>query len=71
MSRQVRIIAKALAQMNISDSQCDIILGLIEDSLDSLQCEVVFGSDISEQEHNDAISTLGDNMPEWYAGPNM
>lgn len=33
--------------------------------------EISFGSDISEQEHNDSISTLGDNVPEWYAGPNM
>lgn len=33
--------------------------------------EISFGSDMSEQEHNDSISTLGDNMPEWYSGPNM
>ena len=71
MSIQVSTIAKILAQVNISGRKYDKILDLIEKELDELQHEVVFGSDISEQEHYDSISTLGDNMPEWNAGPNM
>ena len=70
-SIRVSTIAKILAQVNISGRKYDKILDLIEKELDELQHEVVFGSDISEQEHHNSISTLGDNMPEWYAGANM
>jgi len=87
--KHFRIVADALAQMDVNGEQCDIMINALKKTNErfnpsrfksevarlkaeyNADREVVFGSDISEQEHNDAISTLGDNMPEWYSGPNM
>ena len=87
--KHFRIIANAMAQMDVTGEQCDIMIDALKQTNERFNPsrfkrevarlkaeynedrEISFGSDMSEQEHNDSISTLGDNMPEWYSGPNM
>lgn len=87
MTRQhFRIIAKALASMNVTDEQCDIMVHALSRTNTRFN-ELTFRKAVRELKHyymlqnldentkEDAMyedeCTLGDNMPEWYAGANM
>lgn len=89
--KHFRIIAKALASMDVTGEQCDIMCHALsktnerfspskfKNEVARLKAYYLLNNldenspefPLTDVEHNNAISTLGDNIPEWYAGPNM